>query len=319
MNLSFGKRILICLFVSCLTFTQAGSAVQAAVRKTDVKTAAKGNELVGVKGSFENAGKSKILKRINEIRKEACKKGYKNPDTGKKLTMQDYTAIKWSSDLEWIAQIRAAELTVNESHTRPNGSICFSLQHNKEQSWAENLAINDTGLMDGIEQWYCEKQDWIDQNPDAAGHYESLINPTHTYIGLGSFYKTSGGWYGIAAEFSFKSKMDGAKSTLEGKKTQAVEVQSKYAGAAKIQAPSTLNAGQTKKLSVVKEIAYPGIMSPKNITDGIVLGSITWSSSDKSVLTIDADGTAHAKKAGKAVISAKIAGQKKIKAAVTVE
>lgn len=59
-------------------------------------------------------------------------------------------------------------------------------------------------------------------------------------------------------------------------------------------------------------------MGGKNVTEGILLKKITWSSSKKSALSVDADGTLHAKKAGKAVVTAKIAGGKKLKATVTV-
>lgn len=112
MKLQTGKKFLTCLLVSGMIFMQTGNISQAAsVRKADVTKASQGNELIGVTGTYENVAKSKILKRINEIRKEACDKKYINPATGKKLSPDDYVAIKWSSALEWIAQLRAAEST----------------------------------------------------------------------------------------------------------------------------------------------------------------------------------------------------------------
>ena len=320
MNLQTGKKALACLLVSSMIFIQTGGISQAASpRKADVAKASQGNELIGVIGNYENVAKNKILKRINAIRKEACEKKYINPATGKKLSSDDYVAIKWSSELEWIAQLRAVEATVNEDHTRPNGKSCFSINYKKEQSWAENLAWNNSGLMQGIEQWYGEKNDWVNQNTNAVtGHYESLINPSYQYIGLGSFQRATGGWYGVSAEFSFQSGLDEKKSSLSGKYIQTIEVQSKCAGAAKIKAPASLKVGKSKKIYVVKKITYPGIMAGKNVTEGILLKKITWSSSKKSVLSVDADGTLHAKKAGKAVVTAKIAGGKNLKATVTV-
>ena len=65
--------------------------------------------LVGLKGSYL-ASADAALKRINEIRKEACKQGVQDPrDPNRKLTMSDYVPVKWSSDLEYIARVRAAE------------------------------------------------------------------------------------------------------------------------------------------------------------------------------------------------------------------
>lgn len=322
MNIKTGKNAFVCLLVSCIIFMQTESIVSqaASVREADVTTASQGNELIGVIGNYENVAESKILKRINAIRKEACEKKYMNPATGERLSPDDYVAIKWSSELEWIAQLRAAEATVNESHTRPNGKNCFSITYQDEQSWAENLAWNNTGLMEGIEQWYGEKNDWAEQNINAVtGHYESLINPSYQYIGLGSFRRSTGGWYGVSAEFSFKGGLDERKSSLSGKRTQIVEVPSKYIGAAKIKAPVSLKVGKTKKISVVRKITYRGIMNGKNVTEGTPLETITWSSSKKSILSIDSNGTLYAKKTGKAVVTAKISGGKKLKAIVRVK
>lgn len=315
------KRLFICMLISCIALLQANTGIQAAsIRGADVETASNGNTLVGVEGNFEKINQNEVLKRINAIRKEACQKGYRNPETGEKLKKSDYTAIKWLSDLEWIAQLRAAEATVNEDHTRPNGQSCFSIQHNGQQSWAENLAWNGSGIMAGIEQWYGEKDDWVNQNAQAVtGHYTSLISPGHTSIGLGSFRQTSGQWYAVSAEFSSDSKADGKKLNLSGKKIQAIEVSAKAVGKAKIKVPSTLKAGQKKNLKVTMNITYSGIMGGNNVSTGRLLDDITWKSSDPSVLSISGSGKAEAKKAGKVTITAKAAGKKEMKATVIVQ
>ena len=135
----------------------------------------------------------------------------------------DYVPLKWSSNLEWIAQLRAAECTVNEGHTRPNGKSCFSINYKHEQSWGENLAWNYSGLMRGIEQWYGEKNDWVNQNANAVtGHYTNLINPEYKFIGLASFVRGSGGWYGISAEFGYSTAGSQSQSNVKGKTVQTI-------------------------------------------------------------------------------------------------
>lgn len=175
-------------------------------RATSVKYASKWRTLVGVEGTYERTAKEKILKRINEIRYEACKKRYPVPDDPeKKLKASDYVPIKWSSDLEWIAQIRAAESTVRQEHDRPNGRNCFSVTHNGIKPTGECLAWNYSGIMEGIEQWYEEKDDWVKQNTgNETGHYTAMIDPSIDYVGIGGFVKESGGWHGIAGEFVSK-------------------------------------------------------------------------------------------------------------------
>lgn len=110
------KIIAFLLIFTLSLFQLSETALAASIRPSDRNKAENGNILVGIPGSFERVSKTKILKRINEIRKEACNKGYINPSTGKKLTRSDYVPMKWSSNLEWIAQLRAAE-SANHSHT----------------------------------------------------------------------------------------------------------------------------------------------------------------------------------------------------------
>lgn len=123
---------------------------------TDVTTAKTGCTFLGIKGSYitdmQNA-----LNRINEIRKEACDERIKDPrNEYRYLTPSDYVPIKWSSDLEYIARIRAAEASIYMAHTRLNEYDCFSIKSpNGIQSHGEVLAWNSTGkFIPGIEQWY---------------------------------------------------------------------------------------------------------------------------------------------------------------------
>ncbi len=306
------------LFLTLSLFQVSSTALAASTRPSDVKKAGNGNILVGISGTYEQVSKSKILKRINEIRKEACENGYINPSTKEKLTPSDYAPMKWSSNLEWIAQLRAAECTVYESHTRPNNQSCFSIRHGNEQSWAENLAWNYSGLMAGIEQWYGEKNDWVNQDTSkVTGHYTSLINPNYRYIGLGSFVRSTGGWYGVAGEFSSSANSQ-SQSKVKGKYVQTMEVSKKNVQKLSLSAPSSIKVKKTKTLSVSCKVEYPGIMGGINTTNAKILKGVTWSSSKPSVLSINSKGKITAKKAGKATISAKVKGMKTLKKTIKV-
>ena len=275
---------------------------------------------MGIPGSYERVSKTVILKRINAIRKEACANGYINPATGKRLKASDYVPMKWSSNLEWIAQLRAAESTVNESHTRPNGQGCFSISYKNGKSWAENLAWNSSGLMHGIEQWYDEKNDWVNQNSYAVtGHYTSLINPRYTYIGLGSFIRDTGGWIGVSAEFSSSNIGSKVQSKLKGKTIQTIEVSKNNVKKSALNAPSSIKLKKKLKLTVMCEVTFPGIMGGTNISKGRITKGITWKSSKPSVLFVDSNGKIAARKTGKSVITAKIKGGKTLKKTITVK
>lgn len=316
----FKRKLIAVVLLFVLLSSQASGTVSAApTRAADVSRAGSGNVLVGVSGVYGYVGKGTILKRINEIRKEACTKGYPDPSTGRKLTRADYVPIKWSFDLEWIAQLRAAECTVNEDHTRPNGQSCFSALYKGVQSWGENLAWNYSGLMGGIEQWYREKEDWVAGNKDkVTGHYTSMIEPQNRYIGLGCFRRDTGGWYGVAAEFSSSNSGTEAKSKLKGKRLQMIEVGKSRVKGLELNAPSSIKIKKKKDLSVDCSIAYPGIMGGTNTSKGVLKKGITWKSSKPSVLSVSPTGKITAKKVGKAKITARINGGPTVKKTIRV-
>lgn len=259
--------------------------------------------LVGIKGTYYTETKEKILKKINNIRYEACKEGVLNPNTGKKLKESDYVPIKWSSDLEEIARIRAAEATVLMDHVRPNGEICFSCPSSRGvNTWAESLAWNYSGLMEGIEQWYGEKKDWVSQNKYAVtGHYTALISPKYKYIGLGTFRQESGGWYAVSAEFSFETGLEETKSTKKGLCIQPISVLLESISDVEISNCSDMKEKESKTLALIASIG--------SSSKGKILSNVTWTSSDPTVASISENGKIKAISSGKTTIIASVGGK----------
>ena len=60
---------------------------------TDVENPSSGCTLLGVKGEYITEI-PQALKRINEIRKEACQEGVQDPNTGAPLKPSDYIPIR---------------------------------------------------------------------------------------------------------------------------------------------------------------------------------------------------------------------------------
>ena len=136
-----------------------------------------GNVFLGVQGTYENVSVEDVLTRINELRLEAYNEGF----------VSEYIPIKWSKELEYMAQIRAAEASVLESHSRPRGSSALYMNVNGVTAYAENLDWGVNALQ-SIEDWYTEKPEY-EINPDSAkaGHYKTLIARYCRYVGFGSF------------------------------------------------------------------------------------------------------------------------------------
>ena len=218
-----GKRIVAYIIAFLMIFglgmtelSPIAEAAQYTILETDVSAPSTGCTMFGVYGTYYVDAQN-ALDRINEIRKEACTAG-NVPDprnTSRMLTASDYVPIKWSTDLERIARIRAVEGGlcfgfVGSGHNRLNGKGLSTVKYNGVSTYAEVLAYNwnKGNLVSGINQWYGEKSDWVKQTSDAVtGHYTSMIDPDNTYVGLGDFYTTASGYPNtLAGEFNSTSQ-----------------------------------------------------------------------------------------------------------------
>ena len=171
-----------------------GTKINSEVTKADP-----GNVIVGLKGDFETPNKDAILAEINRIRKEAVDQGL----------VDRYVPIKWSTELEKTALVRAAEASVTVEHRRLTDKG-INTAFTDASSWlhAENLAWNFRGIMEGIQQWYSEKAEYIKEKngvpvTDQTGHYKSLINPKLTHMGIAAFKnpKQPRRWVTVAQDF----------------------------------------------------------------------------------------------------------------------
>ena len=232
------KRILAGLLVfSLIVPANVAGAKTQTVLETNVTEASEGCTLVGVYGSYF-AQAEEALAKINEIRKEACEAGnIRDPrDSGRYLQPSDYVPLKWSSDLEYIARIRAAEAGIafrfmDSGHDRLNEKDTFSIGSNGISSSSEDLAyyyVKD--MIEGILLWYSEKQYWVKQDfSEETGHYKSMINPKYTYVGFGGFYSEAAPYPAtMAGEFSTESDLDETMMEAPEDVMQKIEVSNDY-------------------------------------------------------------------------------------------
>ena len=286
---------------------------------TDVTTASDGCALLGVKGSYITDMQA-ALDRVNAIRKEACEEGVPDPrNSSRKLTSSDYVPIKWSSDLEYIARIRAAEASLVLAHTRPNGTRCFTLNSpNGIRSYGEVLAWNNTRkFLPGIEQWYEEKEDWVNQNNNAVtGHYTEMIDPANQYVGYATFINpdarysttTSGEYnkYDNNLDESFGPDISNCIQTIEAQTSDITVGMSDFE---ELQAPNSVQAD-----------FYANITN-SSCNLSVLDNNVSWKSSNTSVATVDAKGLVTGVQAGNADITAalsSLSATKMIKVAAAV-
>lgn len=89
--------------------------------------------------------------------------------------------VKVSPILSEAANIRASELKENFSHTRPNGTSCFTAMSELEiqyMSAAENIAYGQKNPENVMNAWM-----------NSSGHRANILNEKMEYIGVGVSYQ----------------------------------------------------------------------------------------------------------------------------------
>lgn len=89
--------------------------------------------------------------------------------------------VKVSPLLSEAANIRASELKANFSHTRPNGTSCFTAMSElgiQYRSSAENIAYGQKNPESVMNAWM-----------NSSGHRANILNEKMEYIGVGVFYQ----------------------------------------------------------------------------------------------------------------------------------
>lgn len=153
-------------------------------------TPSAGCRLLQLEGFLDSRAEA-ALEYVNILRLEACLEGVPDPrNSDRRLTIDDYYPLQWSTDLEYIARRRALEASVTYGHaTLNNSSIWY--RYNGTGSNAEDLAWG-RDMFTQIIAYYAEKSSWVNKVSGAVtGHYTSMINPGYRYIGMADFNGTA--------------------------------------------------------------------------------------------------------------------------------
>lgn len=275
-----------------------------------------GNVIMGIEGEFvtiTEEEKAILLDRVNEIRKEACDEGVPSPsDRSVALTSADYVPIKWSRLIELIAAMRAVESSVAIAHQRLAVNTSVFTNNYGAPSNAENIAWNYNpptinAILAGIEQWYDEKDDWVNGTSGAVtGHYTSMINPGMRYIGLAGFYNSASRWpMTVTNQLSRSSGLDESVAGIGGKVTQKTEVNPAYIKSLTLDGSRLMQVGETGTLTNRATVEVTSSIATSH-GEGPLYSGLTWESSAPGVVAVDAEGNIEALGKGNAVITARL-------------
>ncbi len=79
-----------------------------------------------------------------------------------------------------VAQLRAKEIETNYSHTRPDGTKCFTA--------LEDAGIRSSTAGENIAKGYSTPEKVVDAWMNSPGHRANILNPSYTMIGVGYVY-----------------------------------------------------------------------------------------------------------------------------------
>jgi uncharacterized protein YkwD len=120
-------------------------------------------------------------------------------------TSNGLSALTINSHLDSCALIRADEIKISFSHTRPNGESCFSVIDSSRYSWSalgENIGYTSHV---SNEVFYPDEEYFIPTDEDitkvytkmfqafkaSAGHYANIMSPDFEHMGIGIMYGES--------------------------------------------------------------------------------------------------------------------------------
>ncbi|MBR0260826.1 MAG: hypothetical protein IJQ85_03430 [Selenomonadaceae bacterium] len=88
--------------------------------------------------------------------------------------------LKFAKDLAASAYVRAVELPTKFSHTRPNGTKCFTAMPTRGHILGENLAGGQTTPKQVVQAWM-----------DSKTHRDNILNKEYKELGVVYYYQAN--------------------------------------------------------------------------------------------------------------------------------
>ncbi len=126
--------------------------------------------------------------------------------------------LAYSYALEEIAMRRAAEIALSFSHTRPDGTRCFTaLASDGTRSWGENIAAGTTTANAAFTLW---RED--DKKYSGQGHRRNMLKTNFQTVGVG--HAVVDGVHFWVQEFSYYKDSTAQTEALDTEQTVTVSV-----------------------------------------------------------------------------------------------
>lgn len=261
--------------------------------------AADGTVKVKMTGTYGQTEARKMLSMINEFR-TGDDAWYWNSDDKTKTTCTDLKELTYDYDLEQAAMLRAMEIALSFSHTRPNGNICFTAY--SYSAAGENIAAGYSSAESVFEGWQETEDDYSGQ-----GHRRNMLSANVTAVGFGHVYLDGYDYW--VQEFRSPVGSTEVVAANDSKTTVDVEVLESQITSASIQSSTeqcSLNVGESAALPDVSvSIKTADTWPQREITVGT---DVQWKSANTSCVVID-DHKLIGKQVGETTITATAFGK----------
>ncbi len=209
--------------------------------------------------------------------------------------------LKLDQQLVESAMQRAAEISMYYSHTRPDGSQCFTISDRGTKK-AENIAIGQSSPQHVMDSWN-----------NSSGHYANIMDADLTSIGIGCFVDRKGICHWVqffdnaaAAEPSISGTKEVSRSITIQKSWLHLKTQEK-------QEFSCKDINRTLKMDIFHTNQEFTSSNPE-----LLLSSFTFKSDKEAVAQVQEDGTILLKGPGKAMITASLKSDASISVCQTI-
>ena len=264
-----------------------------------------------IKLTYDQTDARSMLKLINDFRTGSSAWYYKQD--GSKKRVKDLKKLTYDYTLEKAAKQRAAEIALSFSHTRPDGSSCFTVLGSKYELLGENICGGFKTAEDAFAAWLETDEDYSGQ-----GHRRNMLYAGFNAVGIAK--ATFNGRTFYVQEFGYTDDPDTEKTKADDStKTVTVSTDTKADGVLisdvetsvskitfGIGMKSALPAKAAAKVSFEEAWGHDGISASEKIS---------WSTTSDCVRIVD--GEVIGVEAGTATLTAKAFG-KKLKIKVTV-
>ena len=213
-----------------------------------------------------------MLKQINEFRLSGS--AWQYDENNRKVAVTGLKKLTYDYELEDTAMLRAVEIAVSFSHTRPSGEPWYTA-YSAYQAAGENIAVGYTSAEEVFEGWKEENEPYSGQ-----GHRRNMLDSTFAAVGIG--HVIYNGIHYWVQEFRNPNLGTDATEAADGTYIAPIEIRSEDISSMILssQADSiSLGKGESTKL--------PGVNAIIRLASGKIIEAVdptvSWSIADSSV------------------------------------